>query len=104
MNYLEDVKCPNREFHRRKYIILRDLEDSLIYNCGCGCKFEWYGDENTFIIDEGDGGSYEEQFYSPKLYRTVESALTKTFYIGMIGFAVAGTMFIGAMAIRVFIW
>lgn len=104
MNYLEDVQCPNKEFHRKKEVILRDIDDSLIYNCGCGCKFEWYGEENIFILEEGFA-NYEEEFYEhPKLYRrNSESPLTKAFYVSMIILAVAGTMVVGSIAIRILV-
>jgi hypothetical protein len=56
-NYVssELATCPNEGTHYRKESI--KVVGNSIYQCSCGCKFEWYDSDSCFIINEGYRGA-----------------------------------------------
>lgn len=100
IDYHEDAQCPNRLFHRRRELLVKDLEEPFVYNCGCGCKFEWYNEESCFILEQGNR-QYEEHFYAPVYRPQRVSKFTDTVNGIIIITSLAAISAIGLLALKI---
>jgi hypothetical protein len=51
---MKDVVCPNNNYHFGTERVRNDPESwtEYIYECDCGCKFEYYGGD-SFVVQDG---------------------------------------------------
>lgn len=59
--YSEAAGCPCKDYHKFNQGRLKLIGDN-VYECNCGCIFEWYAEDSWFVVQPSRYAGVPEQY------------------------------------------